>query len=169
MLGFIRMKTKTVIQKTNAARLLDRAGIDYKLVPYEVDEQNLAADHVASQLGEPLEQVFKTIVLHGDKTGHFVCIVAGNREVDPKKAAKASGNKKSELIPMKELFPVTGYIRGGCTALGMKKKLPAYISEEALSFPFIYVSAGQRGLQIKVSPADWIKATDAVPADLCQA
>ncbi len=131
MLGFIRMKTKTVIQKTNAARLLDRAGIDYKLVPYEVDEQNLAADHVASQLGEPLEQVFKTIVLHGDKTGHFVCIVAGNREVDLKKAAKASGNKKSELIPMKELFPVTGYIRGGCTALGMKKKLPAYISEEA--------------------------------------
>lgn len=121
MLGFIRMKTKTVIQKTNAARLLDRAGIDYKLVPYEVDEQNLAADHVASQLGEPLEQVFKTIVLHGDKTGHFVCIVAGNREVDLKKAAKASGNKKSELIPMKELFPVTGYIRGGCTALGMKK------------------------------------------------
>lgn len=111
MLGFIRMKTKTVIQKTNAARLLDRAGIDYKLVPYEVDEQNLAADHVASQLGEPLEQVFKTIVLHGDKTGHFVCIVAGNREVDLKKAAKASGNKKSELIPMKELFPVTGYIR----------------------------------------------------------
>jgi len=95
--------------------------------------------------------------------------VAGNREVDLKKAAKASGNKKSELIPMKELFPVTGYIRGGCTALGMKKKLPAYISEEALSFPFIYVSAGQRGLQIKVSPADWIKATDAVPADLCQA
>lgn len=169
MLGFIRMKTKTVIQKTNAARLLDRAGIDYKLVPYEVDEQNLAADHVASQLGEPLEQVFKTIVLHGDKTGHFVCIVAGNREVDLKKAAKASGNKKSELIPMKELFHVTGYIRGGCTALGMKKKLPVYISEGALSFPFIYVSAGQRGLQIKVSPADWIKATDAVPADLCQA
>ena len=163
------MKTKTVIQKTNAARLLDRAGIDYKLVPYEVDEQNLAADHVASQLGEPIEQVFKTIVLHGDKTGHFVCIVAGNREVDLKKAAKASGNKKSELIPMKELFHVTGYIRGGCTALGMKKKLPVYISEGALSFPFIYVSAGQRGLQIKVSPADWIKATDAVPADLCQA
>ena len=82
MLGFIRMKTKTVIQKTNAARLLDRAGIDYKLVPYEVDEQNLAADHVASQLGEPIEQVFKTLVLHGDKTGHFVCIVAGKREVD---------------------------------------------------------------------------------------
>ena len=139
MLGFIRMKTKTVIQKTNAARLLDRAGIDYKLVPYEVDEQNLAADHVASQLGEPIEQVFKTIVLHGDKTGHFVCIVAGNREVDLKKAAKASGNKKSELIPMKELFHVTGYIRGGCTALGMKKSSLSTSLKEPCHFP-LYMS-----------------------------
>ena len=157
---------KTSSQKTNAARLLDRAGIAYELVPYTVDETNLAADHVAAELDEPIEQVFKTLVLHGDRSGHFVCIVAGNREVDLKKAAKASGNKKADLIPMKELLPLTGYIRGGCTALGMKKKFPTFISEEALGFDFIYVSAGQRGLQLKVDPSDWVKATDAVAADI---
>lgn len=162
------MKPKNGIQKTNAARLLDRVGISYQLVPYEVDESDLAASHVAEQLGEPIEQVYKTLVLSGDKTGHFVCILAGNREVDLKKAAKASGNKKAEMIPMKELLPTTGYIRGGCTALGMKKKFPTFISEEATQFDFIYVSAGQRGLQIKVSPADWMAVTDAVAADICQ-
>ncbi len=154
------------MQKTNAARLLEKAGIAYDLVPYEVDESNLAADHVASQLGEPIEQVFKTIVLHGDRTGYFVCILAGNREINLRKTASATGNKKVELIPLKELQPLTGYIRGGCTALGMKKPFPVFISPDALAFPFIYVSAGQRGLQIKVNPRDWIEVTHAIVADI---
>ena len=101
------------ILKTNAARLLDKAGIKYELIPYAVDENDLAACHIAEQLSEPLAQVFKTLVLAGDRTGHFVCVVPGDSEVDLKAAAKVSGNKKCDLIPMKELLPVTGYIRGG--------------------------------------------------------
>lgn len=153
-------------EKTNAARILDRLKIHYELVEYAVDPDNLAADHVADELGEPIEQVFKTLVLRGDRNGIFVCIVAGNREVDLKKAAKASGNKKAEMTAMKELLPLTGYIRGGCTAIGMKKNYPAFLSSEALDFPFIYVSAGKRGLQLKLSPADLIKASGAQPADI---
>lgn len=154
------------LNKTNAARILDREGVEYELIPYTVDPDNLAADHVAAELGEPIEQVYKTLVLHGDKTGHFVCVIAGNREVDLKKAAKVSGNKKAEMIPMKELLPVTGYIRGGCTAIGMKKKFPVYVSREMVDFPYIYVSAGQRGLQLKLKPADLIRVAEASPADL---
>ncbi|MDE6227562.1 MAG: Cys-tRNA(Pro) deacylase [Muribaculaceae bacterium] len=152
--------------KTNAARILDRLRIPYELVEYTVDPNNLAADHVAEELNEPIEQVFKTLVLHGDRNGYLVCVVAGNREVDLKKAAKASGNKKVEMIPMKDLLPLTGYIRGGCTSIGMKKHFPTFISEEALEFPFIYVSAGKRGLQIKLSPQDLLKAADAEAADI---
>ena len=152
--------------KTNAARILDRMKIPYSLVEYDVDPDNLAADHVAEELGEPIEQVFKTLVLRGDKNGVFVCVVAGNREVDLKKAAKASGNKKADMIAMKELLPLTGYIRGGCTSIGMKKKFPTFLSEDALEFPFIYVSAGRRGLQLKLSPTDLLKAADAKAADI---
>ena len=102
------------IQKTNAARLLDKAGISYELIPYTVDPDNLAVDHVAAELDEDINQVYKTLVLKGDKTGHIVCVIPGNKEVDLKKAAKISGNKKVEMIPMKDLLPTTGYIRGGC-------------------------------------------------------
>lgn len=154
------------LNKTNAARLLDKLGIVYELIPYPVDPENLAADHVAEELGEPIEQVFKTLVLRGDKNGLFVCVIAGNREVDLKKAAKVSGNKKAEMIHMKELLPATGYIRGGCTALAMKKPYPVFISEEAPSFPFIYVSAGQRGLQLKLKADDLKKAVRADYADI---
>ncbi len=153
-------------EKTNAARILDRLHINYELVEYTVDPDNLAADHVALELGEPIEQVFKTLVLRGDKNGIFVCVVAGNREVDLKKAAKVSGNKKAEMIAMKELQPLTGYIRGGCTSIGMKKNYPVFISEEALSFPFIYVSAGKRGLQLKLAPGDLVRAANAQAADI---
>lgn len=153
-------------EKTNAARILDRLKIKYELVEYTVDPDNLAADHVAEELGEPIEQVFKTLVLHGDKTGYLVCVVAGNREVDLKKTAKASGNKKVEMIPMKDLLPLTGYIRGGCTSIGMKKHFPTYISREAADFDFIYVSAGRRGLQIKLSPSDLAIAAQASFADI---
>lgn len=154
------------LQKTNAARLLDRAKIPYELVAYQVDENDLAATHVAEQLGEPIKQVYKTLVLHGDKTGHFVCVIAGDAEVDLKKAAKASGNKKAEMIPMKELLPLTGYIRGGCTAIGMKKPFPVFLQQDALDLPIFYVSAGQRGLQLKLSPADYVRYTRATTCDL---
>lgn len=159
------MKTKK-IEKTNAARLLDRAKIDYRLVPYEVDENNLAADHVAESLGEDINRVFKTLVLEGDRNGHFVCVVPGNTEVDLKKAAKVSGNKKADLIPMKELLPLTGYIRGGCTSIGMKKKFPTFFHSSALDFDTIYVSAGQRGLQIEIAPSQLIDFVEAQVADL---
>lgn len=109
------------INKTNAVRLLDKAGIEYELIPYEVDEYNLAATHVAEQLGEDVSTVFKTLVLQGDKTGIFVCLVPGHQEIDLKAAAKISENKKCDLIPQKELLKITGYIRGGCSPIGMKK------------------------------------------------
>ena len=108
------------INKTNAARLLDKAGIAYELIPYTVDENNLAVDHVAHELGENIEQVFKTLVLRGDRTGIFVCVVPGHTEVNLKRAAKLSGNKSAEMIAMKELLPTTGYIRGGCSPIGLK-------------------------------------------------
>jgi len=110
------------IEKTNAARLLDRAKIRYELIAYEVDETDLSAVHVAEQLNEPVEAVFKTLVLKGDKTGFFVCIIPGAEELDLKKAAKISGNKSCEMIPMKDLLSITGYIRGACSPLGMKKR-----------------------------------------------
>lgn len=142
------------IEKTNAARLLDRAKIAYELIPYRVDEEHLAATHVAEQLGEDIACVFKTLVLKGDRTDYFVCVVPGDHEVDLKAAAKVSGNKKVDLIPMKELLPVTGYIRGGCSPIGMKKAFPTYIHASASEHPFIYISAGVRGLQLKLAPAD---------------
>ena len=152
------------INKTNAARLLDKAKIAYELIPYEVDENDLSAIHVADSLGENIEQVFKTLVLHGDKNGHFVCVIPGEHEVDLKLAAKASGNKKCDLIPMKELLPLTGYIRGGCTPIGMKKTFSTYIHESCLNYPYIYISAGQRGLHLKLDPNDLIKE---VHAEVC--
>lgn len=154
------------IEKTNAARLLDRAKIAYELIPYRVDEEHLAATHVAEQLGEDIAWVFKTLVLRGDRTGYFVCVVPGDHEVDLKAAAKVSGNKKVDLIPMKELLPVTGYIRGGCSPVGMKKSFPTYIHSTASGLPFIYISAGVRGLQLKLAPADLAAYVRAVFADI---
>ncbi|TFD98616.1 Cys-tRNA(Pro) deacylase [Dysgonomonas capnocytophagoides] len=149
------------IHKTNAARLLDQAKITYSLIPYNVDESDLCAIHVAEQLEEPIEQVFKTLVLHGDKSGYFVCVIPGAEELDLKVAAKASGNKSCHMILMKDLLSITGYIRGACSPIGMKKKFPTYIHETCNNFEFIYISAGQRGLQIKIAPADLIKITEA--------
>lgn len=157
------------IQKTNAARQLDKAGIAYRLVPYQVDESDLSAQHVAAQLGEDIERVFKTLVLHGERTGYFVCVVPGDAEVDLKKAAKAAGDKKAELIPMKELLPLTGYIRGGCTAIGMKKRFPTFFHQSAVDFDYIYVSAGQRGLQLELNPAELIGFVGATVIDLIKA
>jgi len=154
------------INKTNAARLLDKAGISYELIPYTVDESDLSATHVAETLGENVEQVFKTLVLHGDKTGYFVCIIPGDKELNLKLAAKVSGNKNCEMIPMKNLLAVTGYIRGACSPIGMKKHFPNYIHATSLDYDFIYISAGQRGLQIKINPADLIRTSGAQAEDL---
>ena len=144
------------IDKTNAARLLDKAKIKYQLIAYEVDENDLSAVHVASQLNEAVEQVFKTLVLKGDKTGYFVCIIPGAEELDLKKTAKLSGNKSCEMIPMKELLAITGYIRGACSPVGMKKHFPTFIHESCLTFDKVYISAGKRGLQLHLSPQDLI-------------
>ena len=144
------------VQKTNAARLLDAAGIPYTLIPYEVDEENLDAAHVAASLDEDIDMVFKTLVLRGDKSGFFVCVMPGSMEVDLKVAARISGNKSCEMIHVKELLPTTGYIRGGCSPIGMKKPFPTFIHESALLYDHIFVSAGVRGLQIRISPTDLI-------------
>lgn len=152
--------------KTNVARLMDAAKIAYQLVPYEVDESNLSATHVATQLGEDVEQVFKTLVLRGNKTGLLVCVIPGNAEVNLKKVAQVSGNKSVEMIHQKELLPLTGYMRGGCSPIGMKKQFTTYIHETCQLFDHIYVSAGVRGLQLQIAPTDLIHYTSATLADL---
>lgn len=149
------------INKTNAVRLLDKVAISYDLVTYDVDESDLSAIHVAEQLDEPIEQLFKTLVLKGDKSGYFVCIIPGADELDLKKAAKISGNKKCDMIPMKDLLIVTGYIRGACSPIGMKKMFPTYIDKSCMNFERIYISAGQRGIQISLNPQDLIKLVGA--------
>ena len=154
------------IEKTNAARLLDRAKITYELIPYTVDEDNLAATHVAEELGEDIAMVFKTLVLRGDRAGLFVCVIPGDKEVDLKAAARVSGNKKADLIPMKELLPTTGYIRGGCSPIGMKRPLPTFIHSTCLDYERIYISAGVRGLQIAIAPSDLVDYVGATVAEL---
>ena len=148
--------------KTNAARLLDAAGISYELIPYSYTEDDLSAEHVAAELSEPIEQVFKTLVLRGDRNGEFVCVIPGDMEVDLKVAARISGNKSCEMLHLKELLPTTGYIRGGCSPIGMKKAFPTFIYESALLYDYIYVSAGMRGLQIKIAPEALIGFTGAL-------
>lgn len=157
---------KTGMKKTNAARILDSLKIDYKLKEYPVDENDLSATTLAAKIGQNAEQIFKTLVLRGNTNGIFVAVIPGNAEVNFKKAAKVSGNKKVEMVAMKELLPLTGYIRGGCSPIGMKKPYPIFIHESCKQFDFIYVSAGKRGLQFKVHPNDLVKATQATVYDL---
>lgn len=154
------------IDKTNAVRLLDKEKIEYKLIPYQVDESDLSAIHVAEQLQEPVEQVFKTLVLRGDKSGYFVCIIPGAEELDLKAAAKISGNKSCDMIPMKELLNITGYIRGACSPIGMKKLFPTYIDKSYEVFEYIYISAGKRGLQIQLNPQDLIQIVSITTSSL---
>lgn len=152
--------------KTNAARLLDQQKIAYDLIPYEVDEDHLGAEHTAEVLGEPIERIFKTLVLRGERTGLFVCVIPGAEEVDLKKAAKVTGNKKVEMIHVKELLPLTGYIRGGCSPVGMKKALPSWFHQSLMNYDSVYCSAGQRGLQFRLAPADLLRAAHGTLADL---
>lgn len=152
--------------KTNAARILDSAGIHYELIAYEVDESDLSAVAVATKLNQDIDCVFKTLVLKGDKTGILVCIIPGGEELDLKKVCKVSGNKSAAMIPMKDVLETTGYIRGGCSPVGMKKQYPTYIDETCELFDFIYVSAGVRGLQFKINPQDLIRITQSKVGDL---
>lgn len=154
------------MKKTNAMRMLDRAKIPYEVRAYEVDENDLSGEHVASQLGEDFECVFKTLVLKGERTGYIVCCIPVHRELDLKKAAKAAGDKRAEMLPLKELLPVTGYIRGGCSPVGMKKHFPTFIHQSAQAQDHIAVSAGVRGAQIILSPQDLQTAVQAQFADL---
>lgn len=152
--------------KTNALRLLDKAGIEYSTRTYIVDENDLSATHIAGQLGEDIKCVFKTLVLRGERTGLFVCVVPGDAEVDLKKAAAAAGDKKADLIPMKDLLANVGYIRGACSPVGMKKLLPTFFDNSVLAHPKVYLSAGMRGMQMYVVPGDIINYIGAKTADI---
>jgi len=156
------------MKKTNAARILYRLKINYELVEYEVNENDLSAVHVAESAAIPIENVYKTLVLQGDKNGIFVCIIPGAKEIDLKKAAIASSNKKAAMIKMNDLEPLTGYIRGGCSPLGMKKNYPMFIDQSAFTQPFIYISAGIRGMQIKITPNDLVSAIKAEIVDIAE-
>jgi Cys-tRNA(Pro)/Cys-tRNA(Cys) deacylase len=154
------------VEKTNAVRLLEAAGIAFELRSYEVDEADLSAIHAAELLGLDPDSVFKTIVLEGERTGPFVCVIPGPCEVDLKKATRAVGDKSAQPLPLRELEPLTGYVRGGCSPMGLKKKLPVFIDETALVFDSISVSAGKRGLQVLISPRNLASAAGAEFRDL---
>ena len=148
------------MKKTNAVRFLDSLKINYKLCEYEIEESDLSAESVARKVNLPLEQVFKTLVARGDKTGVLMACIPGNVELDLKAAAAVSGNKKVEMVPMKEIQQLTGYIRGGVSPIGTKKHYPIFLDESAMRFPSISISAGARGSQIFISPEDLIKTLD---------
>lgn len=146
-------------QKTNAVRLLDVMGLAYELRSYEVDPDDLSAETVAAKVGLPLEQVFKTLVVRGDRSGLCFAVVPGDCQLDLKALAKVTGDRKIDPVTLKEVQPLTGYIRGGVTVLGAKKAFPVYIDETLELFDVVSISAGQRGLQVFIDPVDYIKAT----------
>ena len=153
-------------KKTNAARKLDELKIEYKIVEYPVDEEHLDAIHVAQEVGMPPAQVFKTLCVRGDKNGVMFAVIPGDGELDLKALAKVSGNKRAELVALKEVLPLTGYIRGGCSPLGAKKKYPVYMDASCNNWPEIAISAGQRGMQLVAAPADLQRATNATVVPL---
>ncbi len=148
------------MKKTNAARILDGLKIGYKMVEYEVDESDLSAESVAGKVNLPPEQVFKTLVARGDRTGVLMACIPGDAELDLKAMAAVSGDKKVEMVHVSEIQQLTGYVRGGVSPIGTKKRYPIFLDESAMNFPFISISAGARGSQIFVSPGDLIKALD---------
>jgi Cys-tRNA(Pro)/Cys-tRNA(Cys) deacylase len=154
--------------KTNAARILDSAGVRYEIREYEVDENDLSAPHVAEAIGMPPEQVFKTLVARGDRSGVLLACIPANTELDLKALAPASGNKKVELVAVKEVLGLTGYIRGGVSPVGTKKAYPLYLDETAELWDVLSVSAGMRGQQMLVAPADLIRVTGATIAAIAQ-
>lgn len=154
--------------KTNAMRLLEAAGIAFRPIAYAVDESDLSGESAAGKLGLPPEQVFKTLVLRGERVGVFVCCIPSDGTIDLRKAARAAGDKKAEMLPMKDLLPVTGYIRGGCSPVGMKRRYPLFIDETCVLFDEIAVSAGVRGLMVMLPPQALVDFTDAREAELTQ-
>jgi Cys-tRNA(Pro)/Cys-tRNA(Cys) deacylase len=154
--------------KTNAVRLLERLGIPFELREYEVDPNDLAAETVARKIGLPLEQVFKTLVARGDKNGVCLAVVPGDCQLNPKALARATGDKKIDTVALKEVEPLTGYIRGGVTALACKKDYPVFLDETAQLWDLISISAGMRGLQILVAPDDYLRVTKATIAPIAQ-
>lgn len=154
--------------KTNAVRLLERLGVPHEVRPYEVDPDDLAAEGVARKIGMPPEQVFKTLVARGDRRGVCLAVVPGDAELDPKALARATGDRKADIVPLKEVQPLTGYVRGGVTALAGKKGYPVYLDATALRFDRIAVSAGARGLQIVLDPADYARVTAAMVAPIAR-
>lgn len=158
------MAKKKKEAKTNAARILDTLGISYELKTYEVDESDLSAVHVAESVGMPIEMVYKTLVCRGDKNGVLMAVIPGGGELDLKALAAASGNKRVEMVHLKEVFGLTGYIRGGCSPLGAKKDYPVYLDDSAQQQEVIAISAGKRGEQIILKPADLITAAKATLA-----
>jgi len=154
--------------KTNAVRLLERLGIPHELRDYAVDPDDLSAESVAAKVGLPAQQVFKTLVVRGDRTGVCLAVVPGNCELDLKALARLTGDRKIEPVAMKELQPLTGYIRGGVTAIGCRKHYPVYLDDSALAYPLIAISAGIRGTQILLSPGDYQQVTGAIPATVAK-
>ena len=157
---------KDKIHKTNAARHLDDLSIPYELIPYPVDEEDLSAQHVAASLNENIDQVYKTLVLRGERTGLFVCVIPGAAELDLKLAAKAAGVKSVSMLHVADLLKVTGYVRGGCSPVGMKKRFPTLIDETAQLFDEIHVSGGRRGLSLIIAPDELARFCDATLADI---
>ena len=153
-------------KKTNAARKLDELKINYRILEYPVDEEHLDAIHVAAEVGMPPNQVFKTLCVRGDKNGVMFAVIPGDGELDLKALARVSGNKRAELVALKEVLPLTGYIRGGCSPLGAKKNYPVYMDQTSNDWEEIAISAGQRGMQIIAAPQDLQKATNATMAQL---
>ena len=156
------------MKKTNAARHLDDLKIDYKLVEYEIDESDLSAESVARKVGLPSERVFKTLVARGDKTGVLMTCIPGNAELDLKAIAEVSGNKKVEMVHVKEIQQLTGYVRGGVSPIGTKKRYPIFLDQTAMKFPFISISAGIRGSQIFISPGDLSKALNVTVCEIAR-
>lgn len=154
------------MKKTNAARLLDRMKIEYEIREYVVDESDLSAGHVASAVGLPAAQVFKTLVARGDRAGVVMAVVPGDAELDLKVLAAVSGNKKVEMVHLNEVLPLTGYVRGGVSPLGAKKNYPVYLDRAAEQWPLVCISAGQRGMQILLKPQELVRSTGAVLADI---
>lgn len=152
--------------KTNAIRIIETSEINYETFSYDVDESDLSGETVAKKVGADPDTVFKTLVCNGDKTSHIVCCIPVTMELNLKKAAAVSGNKKAEMIPMKELLPLTGYIRGGCSPIGMKKLFPTFIDETAQLYDNIFISAGVRGTQIKLNPDDLLILVNGVYSEL---
>lgn len=163
------LRISPMATKTNAARFLDQLGIEYELREYDVDPEDLAAETVAAKIGLPAEQVFKTLVARGERNGVVMAVIPGDQELDLKALASVAGERKIQLVPVKELQGLTGYIRGGVTALAAKREFPVLVDETIELFDVISISAGVRGLQILIKPADYLRATRGIVAALGQA